>query len=279
MRGNRMKKMKILVLFVFLTTLSYGQSGYLGAVNAFEFKVNMGPSRHRTNKIIEEAGDSVLSNGLRLVYPSLQLNYSRTVARNIELSAGVEYSRMRLLTNGTGAVTINGSSYNALNDLRANKIGGVFEFRYYRKGSFSPIGKFIGFSLNFSRATLGKNQELLFGNTGSQLSSSNFISRKYDITSIYAPLTEFTKKTAKSSSLRFVMGRNYPLNRNLTLSASVSIPLLSYYRTGLAGTPGFALLSDDDYIRITNGDLEETMKNSLHKYNRIMLNFGIKYHL
>ena len=273
-----MKKGIILLLFICSSIAGSAQTGYLGDLNAVEFKISMTPSRDRKNKIVDVDGEDYLYSSLRYALPSYQLNIARTVARRIELSAGFEFAAMSLYADEVKTET--SSNYIMLDNLKANRFGANFELRFYRKGCFSPIGKYVGFSLNFGKSNVKTVDGLTYGSTGNSLSdggyfsSSNFFTRKREIGTTATEL-DLIRASSTYTALRFTIGRNYPLGNGLTLNVGMTAPLLSYYNGGYGGKNGFSLWGTDT-VSIVEGNLEKSLRYTMHKYNRIMLSMSIK---
>ena len=275
-----MKSRIIIMVFILIavTGHTHTQTGYLGALNSIELKMSIVPTNKRFNKIVEVGDESQLHSKLRYGMPSYQLNYARTVSRRIELAAGLEFAAMNLIAESVRFS--NGTSYTMLENLKSNRIGSNFQFKFYRKGCFSPIGKFIGFSINMGKARVNTNEGLIYGTTGSSItggtlfSRSNFFSRKRSISSQFTTF-DLVDKESSFFALRASMGRNYPVGYGLTLNISVSAPILSYYYDGFGGDMGFRMW-DSGAVRINNGDLEDSLRMTLHKYNRVLFSFSIK---
>lgn len=274
MEGNKMKKGIILLVFICTSLLGNAQSGYLGDLNSVEFKIGLTPSIFRKNRVVDiTQNEDAMFSTLRLALPSYQLNVARTVSRRVELSLGFEFAAMNLFAESVRYE--NNTSYIMLENLKANRFGANFEFRFYRKGCFSPIGKYAGFSINMGKARVKTSDGLVYGSTGNQLSGSgSFLTRKREI-NLSETSFDFSREESTYTALRFVIGRNYPLGNRLSLNFGMSAPLLSYYNSGFGGQNGIRLLSPPT-IRIINGDLEKSLRYTMHKYNRIRLSISIK---
>ena len=265
-----MKNYIILISFLFVSLSGQAQSGYLGDLNSAEFKINLMITRLRNNKLGQVHSEPAMLSRLRYALPSFELNYARTVARKIELSAGLEYASMNLI----GDIYYSGNTERVIDNVKANRIGLQLGFKYYRKGSFSPIGKYIGFSLHFGGAIASPGDGLVYGKVMNALPASNFFVRKKDVNSLHTVL-DLKGTEAFYGGMRFGMGRNYPLGNGLTLNIGISAPLLTFFHNTLDGQTGVRMWRTDT-ISISNSNVSQSLIHTLYKYNRILLKMSIK---
>ncbi len=282
MKSIKMKSLKVLIFIFFLpASFSYGQSGYLGSLDAVELQLNMSPSFLRTNRVIDNGADSILSSRIRYIYPRIQLNYARVLRRNLEVITGYNYARIKLITTSSSPVSFsNTGAFNIFEDLRANRHGGQIQLRYYRKGSIAPIGKYLGLSLSLDFIKLASNQVLNFGSVEGTVPNTSGLNLQRFIISTETPTDDFENIQARSVIFNFVLGRNYPITDKIMLSTSATFPLVSSFRSA-NGNQAFGLqfLFNNSSIDIRDGNLAETIIFSSYKYSRISGNIGIRYQL
>jgi hypothetical protein len=265
-----MKNYIILIGFLFVSLSGQAQSGYLGNLNSAEFKINLMPTILRNNKLGEVHGEPAMLSKLRYALPSFELNYARTIARKIELTAGLEYASMNLIAD----VYYSGNTERVIDNVRANRIGLQLGAKYYRKGSFSPIGKYIGLSFHFGGAIASAGDGLVYGAVSDVLPASNFFVRKRAVNSLHT-VTDLKGNEAFYGGLRLGMGRNYPLGNGLTLNVGITAPLLSFFHNTLEGQTGIRMWGEDT-IYVNSSNVSESLIYTLYKYNRILLNMSIK---
>jgi hypothetical protein len=121
------KKNKLLIIFLFFSISTLLGQGYNN--KRFVFSYNPAYSIIVT--------DMILISPYFIHHHKLELGLS--LGKRIFLSTNVEYST-------------NLSKTNALYEVKDNTYGGTLYFFKNKKGSFTPIGKFIGFGVNAGAA-------------------------------------------------------------------------------------------------------------------------------
>jgi len=276
----RLKLLTIVTLFC--AGSAFSQTGYYGSKHSFEFKVDVASSFKRRDKIAENSltGATQLNRPLRIVHTNYGFNYSFVPTRRLELSLGIEYSAFRESTiNGryTG-----GTTYDLITAPRASIINGKFEFKFYRKGSLSPIGKYLGFSLQFGTASISSGQQFVYGDLGSE--SGSFFVRRHSINFSDTATTDITANRIFNLTLQGKVGRVWPLTQNISLVTGMSFPVGSAFlvpgQLFPVLTPFLLLDGLGTYtVTETGGDWDEYLMQSVRRVNSLAMEVSVRFHL
>lgn len=275
---NKIKHCFLIFVALAAVIVAKAQSGYLGSTNAVELRTYIAPSYRNVLKLTDDG--TVQKKRLRLAHVSYELNYARVMSRHIELSLGYKFANMSAFTLGSKIQTVssNGSSIILRDFLEEPKIkshGFAFQFKYYRKGSLAPIGKFIGLNLTYQTAALKKGKELYYGQLGGgSTESSSFLGSSRGVENVDT-LSLLRTQRINSFHLKGVVGRNYPLTDKIMLSVSATLPLISFYSGGVFNA--FGLRIGGSTVKQTDSDGLTAI--TLKKYNRISFEVGVRYQL
>lgn len=275
----------LFVAILLLSSSTYSQTGYYGSKHSLEFKLDVASSLKRRAKIVETplGGGYNLRRPLRLVHTNYGLNYNFVPSRRLELSLGVEYTTIRGATDNW--------SYRdgfAQRDLitapKAQIINGKFEFKFYRKGSISPLGKYLGFSLQFGSAFVPSGQDFTYGNLGTE--SGNFFVREQSIFSIDTATTDLSTRRVFNLTLQGKVGRVWPLTQNISLVTGMSFPIGSAF---IAPSSSFPILTpflilDNGLFGTSNslsedGGWDDYLIQSVRRINSLALEVSLRFHL
>lgn len=273
--------LNIVIISFFFNLTTFGQSGYLGSLDAIGVHINCAPSLQRTAKFdLNEDGDTARFAPLRIATPSFSLSYARVFTRKIELGLTYSYTPIRTFSK-QARITKNegGSNLNnyLLEDLRGAQHSVNLELRYYRRGSLAPTGKYLGLSIVVGGIAIFDDEVTPVGISNS--SSSTFFKEEFEVFAVYDQ--ESIKNTKGNFfSIRGVIGRNFPIADKLMINFSTSFPLISSYRNQRRSTQGFRFITNDvNTTRIEEGDFGDIFNYTMHKYNRIILSLGLRFQI
>ncbi|MFT4601680.1 MAG: hypothetical protein ACI857_001863 [Arenicella sp.] len=278
-----MKKILITSLLVLVGFASEAQSGYLGSLNNIHVSIKAVPSiksKNNLNSLLDESKRS-----LRWAYMSYELGYSRIISKKIEIGASYGFSSMKAVTEGANYVTFdtitetNGfetyiqKDFTFLEDPRVDMHQFTFDFRYFRLGSLSPTGKYLGFGLEFGAAKIKTSDDILMGQKDI-VTSSNFAVSKYDITDLRTfNLADDTKSIY--AQINANIGRNYPITQNLMIGVGMTFPVFTVFKGDFLRY-GFNIgSSGGDFTE--DGNLSRMLMFTQKKYKRVSLDLTIKY--
>lgn len=279
-----------LIVFIFLftgfTVNAQTKSGYFGSFHGLEFRIGGVPSIDRIHSFSTASGEEIGKRRLELLRMNYKLNYSFIEGRNSEFLIGYEYSKLRSLDYYYFSYPNDNQKFDLLENVPFRKHGVNFEYRYYRKGSLAPTGKYFGLGLSYARAFVPDSIPLLIGQYGAQTEKSNFLSRKSTL--IAAADTVYLQKgsLAKYSTLTLIatMGRNYPITERIMLNFNFRMKIFGIYSNGLSADIGVdngnAIFNSE--FKINDNDLglkDAAVLRTLHAYNRMQLEVGIRYYL
>lgn len=288
----------ILILFVslFFGGYVYGQSGYFGSRYSFDAQINIGPSFQRSSKVINGSDGDVYARRLRLSNTNYKIGFSFVTSRKVEVGVAYEYARMRSLsknidiTPGKDVGVLSGvkSLLDLMEDVIFNKNGISIKTLIYIRGSKAPVGKYFGFTTNFGFVNSVRNT-VNYGLRGAPTSQSSFLSRKSEIDTLYMEDVRWQPTSGAYFTFRGLLGQNFPLTKKLMLNVAFGFPLIGLYHSGSETKLGAFMLFDplnDDIFdvfspettRISGGDVSDVLINTVHKYNRLQFDIGIKYH-
>lgn len=264
------------------STLSQVNSGYFGSKHGVEFRAGGTPAYFRSKKIISNGDEYRMKRKRKLLRSSYKLNYSFLAKRNLEFLIGYEYARLRMPGNFYYDDPITSQNLDILQDPKLNKHGMNFHARFYRKGSISPIGKYIGVGFGCHFVRINSEIPIYVGESvGAGSTGGGFIS-DYSISSLD------TVELDKSGFDRFQVvnfngsiGRSYPLSSSLLLNFNLRVRVLSLY----TGTNGIILGSsvggilDNSSSRINEDDefIGRRVQEAMHNYHRSQFEIGLKY--
>ena len=279
-----MKKLITLVIVLTSSIIVEAQSGYLGSLNNVSISFKTVPaikSKFSVNGSVDEAKKSV-----RYAYMNYELGYSRVFSKKIELGFGYGFSSMKAYTHGmrfdvvdtvtltNGQTQLIGKELNILDDPRISLHQFTFDFRYFRLGSLSPTGKYLGFGMEFGTAGISDSKDILIGKKGEPTKSGS-LSSKYDI--LESEVFNVGSNTRSNYvQLNANIGRNYPITQDLILGIGMTFPLLTSYSTISGLDFGFDLNSPGTSFD-ENSHLNRLVSYTTKKYKGISLDLSVKY--
>lgn len=288
----------ILILLVssFFGGYVYGQSGYFGSRYSFDAQINLGPSFQRSSKVIYRSDGDIYARRLRLSNTNYKIGFSFVTSRKVEVGIAYEYARIRSLSKNIGIAPGKDidvpsgvkSLLDLMEDVVFNKNGLSIKTLIYVRGSKAPIGKYFGFTTNFGMVS-SVRKTVNYGLRGAPTSQSGFISRKNEIDTLYLEDVRWEPTTGSYFTFRGLLGQNFPITNKLMFNVAFGFPLIGLYHSGgetqLGAFMVFDPLSDDIYdvlspqtLGISGGDVSDVLINTVHKYNRLQFDIGIKYH-
>ncbi len=298
-----MKILLTLILAVF-TSISIGQSGYLGSKTNFQINMN-----NSVNPFTVK-GKQVNENQYKETRINLNTSYSFTLNRvmndNIQLGIGYRFANMALYstdiwTDIQDPVNPNIHSEvkaKILNKLKVKHHSGIINLRYFTNG-ISPIGKGIGIDFELGRTSI-ERLDVDYA-TGYELtssgSSSGFLS---ELLSDFLPFNINSKKrytlnqlnqdnvdsttTLKASSIvnsfifKAYIGRTIPLTKKIGVDLSFTFPLLRVLRYNNTTKIGM-MISQKGQTLQERGNATDAIAYSIAQYNGLSINIGLKYFL
>ncbi|WP_027418435.1 hypothetical protein [Crocinitomix catalasitica] len=270
----------ISIIFLLLTApLAFSQSGYLGSLNAFEFKIGLAPSITRSEVLTTPTKQTAR---LRIVNLKYELNYSRTINRNSELFIGYQFIPMKgNLKDITVDNLVDNSYLKILESPKLTSHGFNLGYRIFRKGSLAPIGKFLFFGVNYLKTTVDTYTDIIVGRNNEYSGSfDSFSLTETASVQIYDTANTLYDKSVSSFNLRFGFGRNYPITDNLIITTNFSVPFLRYFNFG--DSRGVYLIYNPKSIDYTEGryldNIEGLLANTLKQYSGVSLDIGVKFH-
>ena len=293
-----MKKFFGLSLFLFISVVSLAQTGYYGSLRAVEFKVDVLPSLRKVHHFNE--GQNLMSQRFRFAYLNYNLNFVRSYGRSVELSFGFEFSRMRACTQGyTYSADLN--IYNQsgdvvstftdngifLNDPIINYYGIKGEWKHYKRGNKAPMGNYFGLSVQAGPAFLKDDIPVVVGKTGELLKDSP-MGEKYDVVAHASVDRTGWRRMMLCGSLQAKFGRTFPINEFISLSGSVSIPIVSGYIADFIpiidllpvyGAHPVDIFELSGSTNISNSsDWYSLMSSTVKSYNGLGAEIGLRFH-
>lgn len=266
--------------------LSAQTAGYLGSKNGFMIQYNMLPSQAYTAKQL----DGYVKYRWKWINQSFAFSYSRAMSKKVQLTAGYQFAKINFYAGhrffGTdGELNFSNywggsnTTYVFSEHANANYHGGFFAFDFFRHGSMAPIGKYIGFSLNFGSMHLSDSTSFSYiyaANSGSQhLTYHNYTTGTQEPINLVID----EEKRITSFQLKIRMGRMYPITDHIILNVGMSAPLFSTYRVdNLISEYGFNL-RDENKLNFNNNyekTWEEYAMRSLRIYHLLQLEVGLK---
>lgn len=275
---NRMRELIVIAVVCLLSTAAKAQPGFIGSIDAIEFKTSLGPSTLKTTKFADNNTKRI--EAFRIAHIAFELNYSRTISRSIEVTAGYRFANMRTHTANSRITVVTGSngsfSQQERSFLAAPQVashGIVLQSKFYRKGSLAPIGKFIGINMSFQTAAVKTGDEFYYGQLGGEI-QDNFFKSTRSIEGIDTLVLDRTSRV-NSVHINGIIGRNFPITDNLILSFTTRVHVFSFYNTRAGTQWGLRVIGGD----VNSERADNLLAFSLKKYNRLNFEIGIKYHL
>lgn len=280
-----MRGLVLFIVFSFVIPAGYSQGGYLGAKNGFEFEIYGTPSFKKTYRLNESATTTTTRN--RFAYVSYAVSYSRVFDKNFEFNFKYRYAKARVPFYGSTYLepdTIYTSadpeavSYKVLNFLEDPGAslhfftGGI---KYYRLGSISPLGKYIGFEFEYGFGTFRSTDDIYVGK-GDVAKADNLFFEKRDILemdTIHVPLD----LKGSVNSFNFLIGRSYPLNDYMLLTVGMKFPIFSLITVGNYYDLGQGAQKVEPFNYSNIHSFNQIMRLGLGKFTRMTLNVGIKF--
>jgi hypothetical protein len=270
-----MRSRIVIFLFSFLPVFAVAQpSGFLGSRNAVELKYNAVPSTRFHSQIV----NNLVSTRIKFVNSSYSLSYSRVLSRNIELTAGYHLARINFTTYGFYRHQEPffgwGDRYMA-QDAQAMYHGGAVALNFYRFGSLSPVGKFIGLVLSTGVTKVDDETTFITAERGYANGKGTFHYR-YEMQD--SLLVAFPKEAKiKSTVFKLRIGRNYPLTKNLLLTVGMTAPVFSFYKVGNFGYFGFELNGANSFS-LDDADLYRLYPaRSIRAYHLLQFDIGLRF--
>ncbi len=212
----------LLITLLILSVSGFSQSGYYGSRSVIEAKMDFAPSvwtKAKFNSVTDE-----LHNKRRFLYLNYNVNFAYTCTRKLELSTGIEYSKITSFIENTQWEPVWGSE--VLGAPKLNFLAGKFEFKYYRQGSLAPIGKYFGLCVQLSRTWLA-DEVIHYGVIGS-IQSSGFFNKTRNANEMGTDSLDGTQKMT-ALTLQVKWGRVTAITERISLVSGFSFPLASLF--------------------------------------------------
>lgn len=278
-------KLKILIIFLFCAILNIcqGQYGYLGNKNEFGVNICSVPTLKKTNKLSDDGLTSKIQT--RWSYTSYGLSLSRVIRKKLKIGVKYRYAQAtvqnypslyyRLDTIYTGPnsdIKVSETRLNFLKDPLINLHFFSIHAKIYKKGSSSPLGKYMGFEFEHGFGSFLSTENIYVGKTGI-IEKKSLIFQKQEVIEIdtlHAP----NDINGTLNALFFLIGRSYALNDNLIINVGARFPIMR-------------LITVDNYTWIgwdaqraggaynANSSFNSFMYSSMGKHTRISINFGL----
>ncbi len=271
-----MKKYALTLLGLIIVGGSFAQTGYYGFQNSFGVSISEAPSLRYKIKMKEEGSNTILKKSLRIANTSFHVNYNRVIHNKLGLGVGYTYSNVRLLADRVatfGAVRL-------IEDIKTPYHGVTLKLKYFRFGNVNPVGKFIGFALEYGQSKLDVLEYT--GAANYELLESSRYATKYNAFDFQTHNDTISVDRFNTYFVKVLFGRNIPLTKNLFFSFEGSFNLVGL--SILNGTRNFSGLGDILGSRSINANpLSSSNTNyalvsdSIFAYKRLMLNFGIHF--
>ncbi|MBN4072469.1 hypothetical protein JYT74_00385 [Crocinitomix catalasitica] len=284
-----MSKKGIIIAFLCsaFSYISFAQTGYYGSRHSFEVKVDIASSLKRRDNIkTNSLGVDFLKRPLRLVHSNIGINYNFVTSRRMELSFGAEYSQFR---ESSIDGRFNPGTSLPIEDLilapKATLLSAKFELKFYRKGSISPIGKYLGFSLHFGSASVGSGRAIRWGDLGT--TTGGFFVKQQEIFTESISFTDSSKKRVHNLTLQGKMGRVWPLTQHFSVVTGLSFPIGSMFFVQDEFFPRLSPLEfleglgGSTYTLQTNqgGGWDSMLINTIRRTNSLALEVSFRFHL
>lgn len=284
-------KMRYLIVIVVMHLATSGscQPGFFGSLNRISVTGKFTPVRGRSFLLNEEATESEIRR--KNLAPAFSISYSRVVGMRSEVTAGYQFSRLGanskvLYLNHTvelnpQQVVMVEKQYQVLNNVDVDFHHYNLIYKFYRLGSFAPVGKFIGTGIAFGFTKLKENSLLFAGGRETTPTETNFLRSVYPVA--FADTIMCPEITYRYFTLNGTVGRNYPVNRNISFLVSMTFPVLTLQIIN-GENKGFA--HPLDYLadvfqgnNLHGGVSFETMiSRSAHKLTRLYFETGFCFH-
>lgn len=285
-KKNNMRTITIAALLV-ITCNSSAQSGYLGALNGIEIKTSFVPSIRKTHTLNDSETEAKVRR--RLAYSSFSINYSRILSKKVEVGVGytLNFSSMHTQTSfyevrdsivSGNQVFFATERLNFIKDptLLLHQLN--LDLKYYRLGSLSPIGKYIGFGFRYGFGKMDSSDPIKIGKRDAP-SKENFLSSKHELLRV-DDIYPSSDVNLSMLVLNAQIGRNYPITKQLVFSIGLTFPLITYLKNGQGPGGDFAFtVKDTPRIYDDGATLSHMGLLSLKKRSRISIDFGLKFHL
>jgi hypothetical protein len=279
-----MKKIIVLIIVLVYSFSVEAQSGYLGSLNNISISFKAVPSI-RTSYSVNNSLDKA-KKSLRYAYMNYEIAYSRVFSKKIELGFGYGFSSMRAYTlglryNAVETVTLtNGQTQeiekelNIIDDPRIALHQFTIDFRYFRLGSLSPTGKYLGFGIEAGTAGISDSKDITVGKRDAA-SFSGFFSTRYDVleSEIYN-VGAYTR--SNYVQLNANIGRNYPITKDMILGIGMTFPILTAFRTNSGLGLGFSNNSPGNSFDASS-NLNQMISYTIKKYKGVSIDLTMKY--
>jgi hypothetical protein len=275
----------LFVVFYLVVSIGYSQGGYLGAKNGFEIELYGTPSFKKTYRLNGSGSTTTTRN--RFAYISYAVAYTRVFDKNFEFNIKYRYAKARIPFYGSTylvADTIYTSgdpqeiSYKILNFLE--DAGASLHFftggiKYYRLGSFAPVGKYIGLEFEYGFGSFSSTEDIYVGK-GDIAKRDNIFFEKRDLLEIdTVHIPSDLKGTV--NSFNFLIGRSYPVSDFLLFTVGMKFPIFSLISVDMYNDLGQGAQKSKPFNYSTMSSFSQIMRQGLGKFTRMTLNVGIKF--
>jgi hypothetical protein len=262
-----MHKTLITILCIFIIGSSYSQPGYFGKKNGFSVKFDLSPSFGRSAVLRKK--ETQINSRLRFFYSGYQLNYTRILGKYFQFNTGYGLNVARTVGSLYTKYKDDGTYY--VNDPRVLFHRANIDFNVFYSGSIAPIGNFMGISFNFSSIQIGEKTNFESrGTIGTELENSNFLVKKYQTSPLNG--SDPIKQRYSVFDLHFKIGNSYPINKKLTLSYCVRVPVFTsafrFWNSEFNAGENFIAELNYGYDNFGHHSTEWVSRTTLRKYNR-----------
>ncbi|MFT4600177.1 MAG: hypothetical protein ACI857_000348 [Arenicella sp.] len=294
---NNLTKYSILFCLTVWSGHLCAQSNYFGSRYAVQFSIDAIPSFRK--KVIYSEVNNQTSKKLRIANTNYCLSVTNYNGKQVESLYGIEYSKIRMYTQGVQINSINslGTSsggfnyqveddFDVLNDPVINYFGFRYENKIYTGGNNAPFGFYFGYRVKAGMGKFTPSNSMVIGHTGALLDSSSLV-QTYD-----APIVDdyFNEDLYEDSRMimgfiHAILGRSFPLTHKITLNVTASFPILyaQYYdfnsNVGIFPYFDFKTENPEPIVSLTDNAWYSVVNRSVNKYNGPALEFAIRFHL
>jgi len=273
-----MKKCIVLIFGLLLNYLTFGQTGYYGALNSLELKYGAGLSLRSKYKLKVKDNDTTLTKSPQYVNPSFGINYNRVINNKFSIILGYNYAKIGILAKDLNSPT----GRQLIETYKAPYHGLAFEFRWFRRGNINPVGKYMGFAIELGQSKFDLNDYNYFDNQ--TLIASGLLKSEYIVTDRQDNINPIVISPVRNFFIKGIIGRNFQINKQMFYSVNATYNFLGVSTfQGLREVSFFPLESnrnrdlddDDDFRSLINNF--NTVASSIFSSKRMVINLGVHY--
>ncbi|MFK8039411.1 MAG: hypothetical protein AB8B74_14045 [Crocinitomicaceae bacterium] len=266
--------MKKILLFFGLLHFFHAlpQTGYYGYKKNVSVSLKSSPVFDRVNKVWVEGNDIFLTQKKRNLRFTGAIQYEKIISKILAVAVGYNFSSLLQ----TGYFLENEERYFSTSK-RGYYHGADIQVKYFRLGNKAPVGKYVGFSMEYGFGYF-KPSKFIGGREFGEV-NKGFRKKTWQMMETSSITSDIAFNSARFFLFNIIFGRSLPLTDRLFLTLESSIKFAQSAKHGKSKQSAWSIMSYNNSFTSdgnSNGNFY-VFANSLSDYRRFTIDIGFHY--